>query len=483
MALIRRWAPFVVIGLLALAVRMVPVLLGGGLTSFGRYDDGVYYAAADALTFGRVPYRDFVLLHPPGIALVLAPFALLGRVTTDAIGMGSARAAFMAIGAGNAMLVAAICRRWGRRAAVVGGTLYACWGSAAYAEQSTMLEPLGNTAVLVALLLLIHPTRRPTARAELLAGVALGLAVTLKIWYVAPWLALVVLCLPQRRRDTAARLAGAGATAAAVVLLPFFALSPGPMFRMVVLDQLGRHRSGPSRLARLGHVFGVGRQLTSHGAGLVRLSVVLVLGVAVLAAFCWADRAARPVVLVLAVNLLVLLGSPTFFRHYASLAAAPASVVVGVGFALLLRRIRIPLLLPATLGVTVLGAALTTAAPVGKHLPESFTGLAPPGCVASDDPTVLVQMDRLSSDLRTGCVVPVDVSGITYDSLSATGSTRRRNPAWQRFLGDYLVGARSFVLVRQAEDHITPAVQHDLAAHPALAVGNGLTLRQGGPAT
>jgi len=41
--------------------------------------------------------------------------------------------------------------------------------------------------------------------------------------------------------------------------------------------------------------------------------------------------------------------------------------------------------------------------------------------VASDDPTVLVQLDRLSSDLRAGCVVPVDVSGITYDTLSQDG--------------------------------------------------------------
>src|ERR1700710_555200 len=178
----RGWPLLAMVGVLALVVRMVPVLLGGGRTSCGRYDDGVYYAAADALTFGRMPYRDFVLLHPPGIALVLAPFALLGRLTTDPIGMAAARAAFMAIGAGNAMLVAAVCLRWGRRAAITGGVLYACWGSAIYAEQSTMLEPLGNTALLIALLLLVHPTRVAGARAELLAGGALGLAATLKIW-------------------------------------------------------------------------------------------------------------------------------------------------------------------------------------------------------------------------------------------------------------------------------------------------------------
>jgi len=468
------------VGVLAFAVRLVPVLHGGGMTSFGRYDDGVYYAAADALTFGRLPYRDFVLLHPPGIALVLAPFALLGRLTTDPIGMGSARVAFMAIGACNAMLVAAICRRWGRRAAITGGVLYACWGSAIYAEQSTMLEPLGNTALLVALLLLMHPSRASSTRAELVAGAVLGLAVTVKIWYVAPWAALVVLMLVRRRWAASARLAGAGVAVASVVLVPFFALAPGAMVRMVVLDQLGRHTSGPSRLARLGHVFGLGRGLTNHQPALTQLTAFVVLGVVVLTAFCWADRAARPVVLVLVVNLVVLLASPTFFQHYAALAAAPAAVVVGIGLALVLRRIRVPVLLPAKVGAIILGAGLTALSPVGKHVPESFTALAPPGCVASDDPTVLVQLDRLSSDLRAGCVVPVDVSGITYDTLSQDGLTRRHNKSWQHFLRDYLVTGQSFVLARTSADHITTAIANELTTHQALAVGNGLTLRRGG---
>jgi hypothetical protein len=287
--------------------------------------------------------------------------------------------------------------------------------------------------------------------------------------------------LGRRRWATSVRLAGAGAAAAAVVLLPFFALAPRAMFRMVVLDQLARHASGPSRTARLGHVFGVGRGLVAHQSTLAQLSAIAVLGVAVLAALCWADRAARPIVVVLAVNLGVLLASPTFFQHYAALVAAPAAVVVGIGFQLLPHRIRMAALLPATLGVLLLGAGLTALSPVGKHVPESFTALAPPGCVASDDPTVLVQLDRLSRDLDAGCVVPVDVSGITYDTLSDGGSSRRRNEPWQRFLQSYLVSGRSFIVARSASDHLTGAVQQQLAAHPPLAAGNGLTLRRGGP--
>ena len=54
----------------ALAVRRVPVLRGGGLFGTMAYDDGVYFGSAIALLDGRVPYRDFLLLHPPGILVV-----------------------------------------------------------------------------------------------------------------------------------------------------------------------------------------------------------------------------------------------------------------------------------------------------------------------------------------------------------------------------------------------------------------------------
>ena len=45
------------------------------------YDAGVYYSAADALIHGRTPYRDFLLLHPPGLMLTLTPFAAIGRLS------------------------------------------------------------------------------------------------------------------------------------------------------------------------------------------------------------------------------------------------------------------------------------------------------------------------------------------------------------------------------------------------------------------
>jgi hypothetical protein len=63
----QHWLWAIALGAIAFAVRLIPVLRGGGLFGFGNYDDGVYYAAATGLVHGRLPYQDFLLLHPPGM--------------------------------------------------------------------------------------------------------------------------------------------------------------------------------------------------------------------------------------------------------------------------------------------------------------------------------------------------------------------------------------------------------------------------------
>src|SRR3954471_21295051 len=100
----------------ALALRLTPVVRGGGLWGLLGYDGGVYYTAAAGLAHGLLPYRDFLLLHPPGSTLALLPFALLGRLIGDADAMALARLGSMALGAVSAGLVAVILRRCGRLA-------------------------------------------------------------------------------------------------------------------------------------------------------------------------------------------------------------------------------------------------------------------------------------------------------------------------------------------------------------------------------
>ena len=142
--------------LVAFVARVVPVWRGGGLSATNGYDDGVYYAAATSFVHGQMPYRDYVLLHPPGSVVLLAPFALLARLTSDTAGFETARVGFMVLGAVNAGLVMAIGRRFSARVAFIAGAFYALFFPAVYVARTISLEELGTTTLLIALALVFR---------------------------------------------------------------------------------------------------------------------------------------------------------------------------------------------------------------------------------------------------------------------------------------------------------------------------------------
>ena len=405
-------------------------------------------------------------------------------------GMAVARVAFMGIGAVNALLVTALAARWGRRSAIAAGVLYACWLPAVYSETSTLLEPLGGTALLAALLLLRTGNRRagPSARAEVLAGVVLGLACTVKIWYAAPFAVLVAHQAVTRRYPSARRVAAGGVGSATVVLLPFFLVAPSRMWQMVVRDQVLRAPPPSARGSRLASIVGVHNLITEPQVQTVATALAMVALVAA-AVVCWTDRSARVVVTVLAVNLLVLLAGPSYFVHYAALTAAPAALVIGIALGRPTTRPRLrpvaTALLAAGLAVFLASGARILTRPAGRAFPAAaFTRAAPAGCITADDPQALIQMNRLSRDLRHGCRVLVDVTGITYDTLRRTTPDgrpvpRARNQAFQQYLTAYLTAGSAFVLLRPASDGMPPAARRDLRRRRALSRADGLVLRAG----
>ena len=83
---------------LAAVIRILSLFLSGGLDSVLGYDDGVYFSATLGWLHGLIPYRDFILVHPPGILLVLSPFAWLASHTTDEIGFIASRIFFVILG-------------------------------------------------------------------------------------------------------------------------------------------------------------------------------------------------------------------------------------------------------------------------------------------------------------------------------------------------------------------------------------------------
>ena len=459
-----------VVAVVALVARLAPVLRGGGLTGVLAYDDGVYYSASDALLSGRLPYRDYVLLHPPGITLVLAPFAALWRIAGDSEGMATARLAFMLVGALSAVLVWRIAGRVSPRAGLVAGLFYAVWQPAAYAERTTLLEPLVNLGLLGALALL----GPGAARRLVAAGVVLGLAVAVKAWAVLPFLVLTLWLLRRAGWRATLSYVGAGAAAAAVVCLPFLALAGPRMLRMVVFDQLGRPNNAVTTVDRLASIEALQISPAPMSARLALIAVLLAGAAAVaVAALGWRRPATRVWAALLAVAVLLLLTSPSYFGHYGTFAAPALALVVGAGTDTVLswlavRAVVVGPLVPAVglVALAVLGAHIVTQ-PEGRRPPPERAmadELAGARCVAADSAAALAVADVLTRDLRDGCPLVVDVTGLTYDqdrgdlTSGPTPGARRRDGEWQRSVDRYLTGANAVLLDQWRSDGLDPKV-------------------------
>jgi alpha-1,2-mannosyltransferase len=276
---------YVVVFAVAFVLRLLVPLTSRGLVGNYSYDASVYYSAGAALIHGRLPYRDFVLLHPPGVALAAAPAAWVGRLTSDHTGFALAALQFTALGAASAVLVALVARGLGvgRRAATAGGLFYAMWFLSVRNEYLSRLEPLGNFLVLCGLLGYVGIGERHSRRSAVLCGAALGAATSVKIWYAVP-LAVVLCFLLARRRPGDAGWTVLGAVAAAVLICgPFFALAPSSMWRMVISDQLGRDQDNPLRAVVTLQELPIG--LSWPAAYLLVAVLLLAVGVLLLAAW------------------------------------------------------------------------------------------------------------------------------------------------------------------------------------------------------
>lgn len=449
----RRAFPLVlaVVFLVALAARLVPVLRGGGLYGSDTYDDGVHFAAALALIHGRWPYADFLLLHPPGIVLALTPFAGLSGLTSDGFGFAVARVAWMVLGSITAVLVSRLLRPLGLLAAAAGGLCYALYLPAIRAERTTMLEGLTSLLLVVALLLVSRDRTPPSRAALVAAGVLLGVSSATKIWGVVVLVVVLGWVLRRAGRRAALRVGAGAGLGAAVVCLPFFLTAPQAMWRMVVLDQLGRPEGTARFTERLAMVAGLLPEpldpwLVTSATGLVVVALLL------------ATRSPWSIApLLVAVMAGVLFAAPSFYPHYPAALAVPLGLSVGSAVAVahgwLAARVRgLAVAAAAVAGVVVaLAAAPVLTVTAGQALPRAeLSGLLAgrEGCVTSDDPTTLIESDVFSRNLRRGCRAVVDLSGYSYDLTRGLDVSRSQNLVFQQFALDYLASGEWTVVTR-----------------------------------
>ena len=90
--------------------------------------------------------------------------------------------------------------------------------------------------------------------------------------------------------------------------------------------------------------------------------------------------------------------------------------------------------------------------------------LAGARCVAADSAAALAVADVLTRDLRDGCPVVVDVTGLTYDqdrgdlTSGPTPAARLRDGEWQRSVDRYLTRANAVLLDQWRSDGLDPKV-------------------------
>src|SRR5260370_34374281 len=101
----RPWAVYAVIiaaTVLAVGLRLYDLSRPGYLFGISEYDDGTDFGSAVRLLHGAVPYRDFIMVQPPGITLIMFPVAAatkaLGTDAGMAVGRGVSALAHAAAG-------------------------------------------------------------------------------------------------------------------------------------------------------------------------------------------------------------------------------------------------------------------------------------------------------------------------------------------------------------------------------------------------
>jgi len=411
-----------------------------------NYDQGVYFGVATRVANGVVPYRDFVYVHPPGIAVLMLPIALLGRLIGSGTALAIAQCLTVGVVASNVFLAGYLVRSAGRVAVAVASMALALWPFAVQVNGLVMLEPYLVLFSLLGAVLLFGGDTPASRRRIALAGACLGMALSVKMWGALPVIAAVVWCLPAWRRKLLPLLGGIGAVVL-VVWGPFVAMAPRAFVHDVIVAQIGRKPfigiPETPLSAQLKTVIGFAdifggpvitgsTMITGAAYAALALLVAAVFGVA------WRSRTATDWgVLLFSLTAFVgmtVMPTPNYSTHYAYFPAALLAPLVGLcvghAFAWIARRIEDrhlgPLPLAGVLGCAgIIGAIVG----IGLFIPKvtSATDLQvatafdprpaiqatiPAGaCAVSDYPLALVVSDRFTSS-TPGCPAVVDPFGM-----------------------------------------------------------------------
>ena len=221
----------------------------------------------------------------------------------------------------NAGLVAWLVRHRGRFAMAVAGGATATFPLAVTADHTLLLEPYVVLFVLLGSVLAFNGNW-PSTRRIMLSGVCFGVAGTVKIWAVFPFLALLVCFLPLWRRLFA--LVGGAAVGCGLLCLPFVVGAPHAFVHEVIVDQLRRASSVANAVpvgSRLVAITGLAGIPSLPASSTLAIALLLTLGLLLVVAFGIGHRSLRRIdvfILVATLGSIVgLVAAPEFYPHYA----------------------------------------------------------------------------------------------------------------------------------------------------------------------
>jgi alpha-1,2-mannosyltransferase len=481
--------------LLALLLRLYQLSRPGFLLSVNEYDDGPYFGSAVRLVYGALPYRDFLIVQPPGITLLMIPAALLSKVTGTAWGMAMGRILTSVAGAASVALAGLLVRHRGVLATVIVCGIMAVYPDSIQAVKTVLVEPWLVLFCLIGALAIFDRDHFTTRTRRLVwGGVAFGFGGAVEPWAIFPVIIIALLTLRSPRRLAA--YVGGVAIGFLVPVLPFAALAPAKFYEATIVAQIGpRAGATPTsfwlRIQDLTGLADLSRatHLDDLGAAVLIAAVVFgSLGLALL--LTWRPPPALDLFAVASATLVfaAFLWPDQFHYHFAAFLAPFLALAIGLPLSGLVRDFRLasggapaarPVLQWGAAGLAGLAILVLAVIQFGweshntPHLPLSVVNSArrmiPPGaCLLADEVSFSVMTDRLVSDVP-GCSLLLDATGTNY-ALShgrdpETGAARYHavDAVWT-----YAFGHAQYVWLSGLNNHRvawTPALRSYFQSH------------------
>ena len=307
---------------LALALRIYyQSTRAGFLLGVTEYDDGPYFGSALRLAAGVLPYRDFVIVQPPGITLLLTPVALVARATGTASGMEMARILTTVASGAGVVLAGLLVRRYGTLAVLITCGIMAVHPESIAAAHTVLVEPWLVLFCLIGALALFDGDQLAHGRRLAWAGVAFGFGGAVEAWAIVPVLVAIGLFWPRLKR--AWPFCVGVAAGFLVPVLPFAALAPRQFYNSVIVAQI--LRASPARApvwGRLANIVGIVNPTPGQEAMVFVISIVVAVVVVAMIAAAWLVSRRPPpllerfVVLTSALVILMFCLADQFYYHF-----------------------------------------------------------------------------------------------------------------------------------------------------------------------